>query len=138
MQSIKLTKKHKEKLLEMCNFLFPEYKKIVLTSHNTLRFGYKKDITKTWIGNMSIHWFEFCMVYLVSKIQDNLPESAVYRNQPEYVGNIFNWAKGNKWTMYTEFFFNYPKNINKKHPVDYLYEEFKKLNLCTTAALIVE
>jgi hypothetical protein len=78
---------------------------------------------------MSIHWFEFTITHLIQKIQCNLPEDLVFRNQPEYVGNVYSWKEGNKWTMYSEFFFLYPKKIYEKHPIDYLYEEFKKLAL---------
>ena len=67
------------------------------------------------------------MTHLVSKIQGCLPEELIWREQPPYVNNVFDWKKSNKWTMYTEFFFLYPKNIYKKHPIDYLYEEFRKL-----------
>jgi hypothetical protein len=105
MDSIKLTKEQKEKLLEMCNVLFPEYNEIVLTKHNTLRFGYKETNVKTWIGNMSIHWFEFCVTNLTTKIF-NILKLYLKTDIASYRGRIIQY---------------------EEHPVDYLYKEFKKL-----------
>jgi hypothetical protein len=130
MKSIPLTNKQKEKLLEMCKALFPELD-ICLTGQSGRNWDSVNEcFINIWNikeGETNIHWFEFCMIYLVSKIQNCLPEELVWREQPPYVKNIFDWKKGNKWTMYTEFFFLYPKNIYKRHPIDYLYSEFLKI-----------
>lgn len=132
MKSIELTKEHKSKLLEMCNKLFPEYKEIILTKQKFLNFGFKdhKSYT-TRIGNMSIHWFEFCMTHLIQKI-DNLHSEKILKplenkackeGYPDNGSEIWNerpWIK--LWSLTNSG--NY-----KKHPIDYLYEEFKKLKL---------
>ena len=104
-----LLKIHKVKLLEMCNKLFPEYNEIVLTKQKTLNFGFKDKGSHTVrIANMSIHWFEFCWTNLIQKIyKENTPM--------ERVNNINNFAL----ICYNDFELN--------HPIDYLYEEFKKL-----------
>lgn len=121
MKQINLTEKHKSKLLEMCKVLFPEYDDVLFSpiTFNMLMFnGTEKD-------TVYIHWFEFCMTHLVEKL-NNL--SDVYEEMPPYVTNVYGGANG-KWNLYVKFHFHYPKNIYKKHPVDYLYEEFKKLEL---------
>lgn len=120
MSPINLTEKHKEKLLEMCSVLFSE---IYSTDRNIfdIRDG-DNDIpcimhynsqTRSW--DIFIHWFEFCMTYLVNKIY-----------YPDNIGKRFTISK-------VEFFFfqSFIDSIEGstsgyKHPVDYLYEEFKK------------
>jgi len=63
MKALKLTKEHKEKLLEMCNKLFPEY--IITFNINALEYG---TFMVTNNGETIIHWFEFCMTHLQEKI----------------------------------------------------------------------
>jgi hypothetical protein len=90
MKPIQLTQKHKDKLLEMCQVLFPEYDFSMF--HN----GHNSDLDINHLNNthyLSIHWFEFCMTHLAEKLSQ------------------------------------YPNQIEVDHPVDYLFEEFKKLNL---------
>ena len=132
MKGIELTEEHKSKLLEMCKVLFPEYKywnlhdgTCDLCMEGTLDFH--KDEKPDWNSWNRVHWFEFVFTNLVNKIQNSLPEELIWRKQPEYVKNVFSWEKSNKWTMYNEFHFKYPKNIYKKNPIDYLYTEFKKI-----------
>ena len=99
MKNIELTEDHKSKLLEMCRILFPEYP--------DLQFGVKEkhNWSKEYLvfgltGNEPIiHWFEFCMTHLCDKVFIH-DESL------------------------NEFLLTF--NVDK-HPVDYLYEEFKKL-----------
>ena len=99
MKNIELTEDHKSKLLEMCKELFPEYP--------DLQFGVKEkhNWSKEYLvfgltGNVPIiHWFEFCMTHLCDKVFIH-DESL------------------------NEFLLTF--NVDK-HPVDYLYEEFKKL-----------
>ena len=99
MKNIEINNKQKENLLEMCKKLFPEYP--------DLQFGVKEkhNWSKEYLvfgltGNEPIiHWFEFCMTHLANKvfIQDE---------------------------SLNDFLLTF--NISK-HPIDYLYEEFKKL-----------
>ena len=93
MKALKLTKEHKEKLLEMCNDLFPKY--IITFNINALEYG---TFIVTNNGETIIHWFEFCMTHLQEKI---LKWGAEELGSEAIDGNI--------------------------HLVDYLYEEFKKL-----------
>ena len=99
MKNIELTENQKVKLLEMCRILFPEYP--------DLQFGVKEkhNWSKEYLvfgltGNEPIiHWFEFCMTHLCDKVFIH-DESL------------------------NEFLLTF--NVDK-HPIDYLYEEFKKL-----------
>jgi hypothetical protein len=98
MKNIELTEEHKVELLEMCKVLFPEYV-IYLADDDGFIEG------EQWVGDQNmgedrpvnefnIHWFEFCMTYLINKLE------------LEYTSIIV---------------------LTENHPVDYLYEEFKKL-----------
>lgn len=100
MKAIKLTEERKSKLLEMCQVLFPKYK-----------FGFGNDVAdlgimeyykddKEWFF---IHWFEFCMCHIKSKI------------------NELNGIPNHKVLLASD------NGILINHPVDYLYEQFKKL-----------
>lgn len=101
MKAIELTQEHKDKLLEMCKILFPEYINVEIElepDYEGLQYFIqlnKTDKIKEWIY---IHWFEFCFTILADKIFTKYIEKA------QFV--IDTWA-GN--------------------PIDYLYDEFKKL-----------
>ena len=59
---------------------------------------------------INIHWFEFCMTHLADKMLQ-LGELPNYDNKLDYE---FNSILQSSWW--------------ESHPIDYLYEEFKKLN----------
>jgi len=116
MDSIELTEEHKSKLLEMCNKLFPDYNEIILTKQKTLNFGFKDNKSHTSrIANMSIHWFEFCITKLPYKIFDSskYPSKNAGDDTVQYLCDMMD-----RQTWYIK---------EAYHPVDYLYEEFKKL-----------
>ena len=103
MKNIEISEKQKEMLLEMCKELFPKY--VIYPADND---GFIEG--EQWVGDQhmgedrpvnefNIHWFEFCMTHLSTKIFIH-DESL------------------------NEFLLTF--NVNK-HPVDYLYEVFKKL-----------
>lgn len=122
MKSIELTEEHKTKLLEMCKILFSEY--------NNIRFGIPpfgtRDIIQFYKGSktspnypfleLSIHWFEFCMTHLANKLL-----LSTGSNNNIFIENTFN-----KISLFRGIIFDEDKNQNE-HPIDYLYEEFKKL-----------
>jgi hypothetical protein len=134
MKSIQLTRDHKDKLLEMCNELFPESKywweyemygralkqdfndvlAVAETLNPPINIGTKE---KPWMQTTSyynIHWFEFCLLHLSEKIYKSFFKLGEKDN---WYGCHLSWAID---SMYTQ-------NTNKVHLVDYLYEEFKKL-----------
>lgn len=109
MKSIKLTKEQKNKLLEMCTKLYPKVKWHFWRDDSCPEFdethlGYNMQYT---LGNKAqpykyglvIHWFETCMINLCEKIIKDNDQLSDFKSL----------------------------NFNKKHPIDYLYEEFKKL-----------
>jgi hypothetical protein len=120
MKPIQLTKEQQAKFKEMVRKLFPEYdtEEAILTKQFVV---YKKTETKYFIND--IHWFEFCMTYLIEKLNDYLGDT--WEEMPPYVANVYGGAEG-KWNIYTKFHFHYPKDRYTNHPIDYLYEEFKK------------
>jgi hypothetical protein len=107
MKPIELTQEHKSKLLEMCNKLFPQYQEIDIEIEDNYEGtqDYVQLIKKCKI-TIYIHWFEFCMTHLVKKlkVRPSLLENRAWSTL-ELTGSKF--------------------RLN--HPIDYLYEEFKKL-----------
>lgn len=104
MNCIKLTNIQKLNLLVMCNKLFPEYNNIrfgtsvMTTSKDYLYFHKIKNEMQLEIIN--IHWFEFCINYLLQKVNKSYYTYTRYQNEE-----------------------------GETHIVDYLYEEFLKLKL---------
>lgn len=103
MKNIELTEEHKSKLLEMCKILFPEYDfTLDKWKQCFVTLGLKsKDLYEN-----HIHWFEFCINPLSTKIDSFRTDSYLISHGQSY-----------------------DNAINSEHPVDYLYEEFKKLKL---------
>jgi hypothetical protein len=120
MKPIEITKQQKDKLLEMCKALFSEYKYIQWDNQDLdigSPLGYEK-VNQFRISNhifisktkdaphddgIFIHWFEFCFNVLLNKI--NYPSNQI-NNSKLITDNDL---------------------INANHPIDYLYNEFKKL-----------
>lgn len=108
MKNIELTEDHKSKLLEMCKVLFPEIKSIVL----------QENLGTLIIDQLQqIHWFEFCMTHLCDKISMNLTNQ-MCTGMPQYYDESekLDWNSQSLVSM-----------LKECHPIDYLYEEFKKL-----------
>lgn len=110
MKNIELTEDHKSKLLEMCKVLFPEVKihtgmlsdgsqapEKVLDYPVDLEWGTEWDLPYISVETEQIHWFEFCMTHLVRELMCK---------NTKHMQQLF---------------------MGLKHPIDYLYEEFKKL-----------
>lgn len=121
MDSIKLTEEHKSKLLKMCKKLFPEYLLIDIHKNGLLVLWEELPPSRKWF---EIHWFEFCMTHLAEKV---LNPKKPARNQKEIFCNFF-WETNINW--YYQQNGSLPVisfETGAKHPIDYLYEEFKKL-----------
>ena len=131
MKSIQLTEKHKSKLLEMCKELFPEY--VIYPADND---GFIEG--EQWVGDQNmgedrpvnefnIHWFEFCMTHLIVKLSKEFTKQKL--SEADYTDNQYpNWFS-EKVSYHLNPFRNeeFEEDILFIHPVDYLYEEFKKL-----------
>ena len=142
MKTIKLTEEQKSRLLEMCKVLFPKYLSIEYwdfdsySDHcgiggdeqieNCLCFYPQKlplnkenpptiDWENVQIDNIpiTIHWFEFCMTHLVTKLRSYNP---VHEQTPKQLMDFYSFY----WDVS-----NY--QMTQTHPIDYLYEQFKKL-----------
>jgi hypothetical protein len=75
MKAIKLTQKHKSKLSEMCKELFPnnwDDEDCYIDDDGILNMWGKSRLEKLVERRtgIDIHWFEFCMTHLISKIQN--------------------------------------------------------------------
>jgi hypothetical protein len=117
-----LSKEQKTKLIEMSKVLFPAYQ---VDFDNDYAMGMLSIATKEKNDWRYIHWYEFCIEHIVSELQSAIPtRDKVFREMPPYVSNVYAGPEGRVWSFFTEFFFNLPKMNG--HPVDYLWDEFKK------------
>lgn len=136
MKPIELSLNQKNKLIEMCNKLFPELQttaeiaakhwcKSASENIDNYEYGFRLSEELSPVlycsypidydfhthllpndKNPGIHWFEFCYTFLFKKI---LVDPYGYESINDYI------------SMNSSFIFG--------HPVDYLYEEFKKLKI---------
>ena len=131
MKNIELTEDHKSKLLEMCKELFPEPEFSFWWEYEMYGRGLKQDfndvlcVSETLnppinVGTeekpyfrtnnyFNIHWFEFC-----TKIGHKIfSRKQFYYQSEEFITFMKIMCLQDKSKL--------------KHPIDYLYEEFKKL-----------
>ena len=104
MKSIQLTEEHKSKLLEMCKELFPTYNFEFMRGKD--EFGF--DI------------YDYFTFYLIEDYENN----EWYKSKTD-----IHWFEFCMTHLAEKIDCDLAHNIiyMKKHPVDYLYEEFKKL-----------
>ena len=123
MKNIELTEDHKSKLLEMCKILFTDYfywelDHHIITAHIK---GNDDEVYEDEPYDIAIHWFEFCMTHLFYALYDNWRKEDVncvtdfHLDLHNYYLNAFIDNK------------EIHKNYEKYHPVNYLYNKFKKL-----------
>jgi len=119
-KNIELTEDHESKLLEMCKELFPKYNidedETYIDDNGMI--NYLIETEKDCYDAVEIHWFEFCMTHLCDKIWEIYPK---YSKNHIYNGLAMTCNRGVK--VKTDLILR----ALKFHPVDYLYEEFKKL-----------
>ena len=116
MKNIELTEYHKSKLLEMCKKLFPEY-----CWKNSFEFGDNILVYCTSEGCESINWFEFCMTHLFYALYENWRREDI-NCVTDFHLDIHNYYL-NDFVDNKEIH----KNYEKYHPINYLYNKFKKL-----------
>lgn len=108
MNNIELTKEHQDKLLEMIKKLFPEFVKIefCIDSSDYCQDEYEKCLrlftyfTGDGQTYSEIHWFEFCIMDLTTKIYNLRQPSTTITLMRGHI-------------------------VQDGHPVDLLYEQFK-------------
>lgn len=126
MDKILVSHDQHQKLVKMCKEFFPETKdwmdKYVVIYRQTCKICVKEQVLKgiyfneyeeedqellyiTLSNDAKIPWFEFCLRYLAPKILDNS------------CGDIETSELG---------YFGYGPDLKTNHPIDYLYEEFKR------------
>ena len=97
MKSLDLNPLQEIKLIKMCKKLFPKYKE---WEYSAITPGYLEyDTFDSLEEDIEIHWFEFCIKYLIPKLSDSIQSTVDMR------------------ILFCEL----------PNPVDYLYEHFKKL-----------
>lgn len=137
MKPLTLTDRQKEKLLEMCNTLFPEVKWHFWTSEddnepdefNETFVGYNCQYTigkkkQPYKGGLMIHWFEFVMTHLAERILNPYP-LAPNRGLRDKFKDFF-W-EANMYAFTLSLGVKPSIGLHGAHPVNYLYEQFKKL-----------
>ena len=118
MNAIQLTDEHKSKLLEMCEALFcSDNTPYIDKNNNIVVWNLAEGVEAEY--SVSIYWFEFCMTYLCEKILNPNPDKPARNLADKF--KMFFWETNLYWS-------NAHLNVNpSRHPIDYLYEEFKKL-----------
>jgi len=119
MKTIKLTEEHEYMLLEMCKKIFPEDYRWFLEEGTFIEghiIGNDPRVYEGEIPEINIHWLEFCLTHLSHKIIFN-PQKT-----PSSCNNIHSDLVKNLMKVFYE-------EKNGVHPVDYLYQQFKELNL---------
>ena len=128
MNTCTLTEKQQDMLLEMCRALFPEYKHISFDNQDLdigSPYGYEINqfrksnhvfFSQTEVPHddgIFIHWFELCMTHLSELVLGKQIPRDIQTNYKTFAFNCFMYIKKS-----TKYYI---------HPVDYLYEQFKKL-----------
>lgn len=112
MECIKLTEEHKKKLLEMCKVLFPQYDEYTFWNANFIgMYHYDEYGEESPYDNISIHWFEFVLTHLCQKMFGN------ELSGEHCLGNISE----------AQYEAAYIISHSHIHPVDLLYEKFKRM-----------
>lgn len=104
MNKLNLSDERINKLLHMCNDLFPQYKNIQF------------DIVDEYLfddSGLSIHWFEACVIYLPKKISEGF-NTVYFKEKHAFIVDMMM----KKMLDYS--------NAEKVHPVDYLFEMYEK------------
>lgn len=130
MKIIGLNKEYQNKLLEMCKELFPNYEHYTFWGGEEYVGMYNIDpITReeSMKDNVSIHWFEFA----VFRLQKRLLETAIKQKNDDviYKINSHNWLEEclhRDWKI-RALYKNTDGSLGFKHPIEFLYELFKKL-----------
>ncbi len=106
MNKLGLSSKHKKMLLEISNDLFTEFKKVEIDEFHGNYFLLFDDKVK-------LHWFEVCIMEIPERIAKTL--NSVYpKERHSFIVDMM-IKKMLKFS-----------NLEKKHPVDFLYDIYKK------------
>lgn len=133
MKSIEINQDQRNKLLEMCKYLFPEMDAYTIEDteeSDGMILGFWGQST----NGVSIHWFEFCMTHLNRKIDKLYIEKEITPlekrafNENNYPDGLpKNWTELWEYRPYMQIWKTLNLGQYKIHPIDYLYEEFLKL-----------
>lgn len=125
MKRTQLSKEQKTNLIEICKSMFPEF--------NNISFGVSHWGDQVWFdqdghNRHEFHWFELCATELPSRLF-----KAVLRENEKLEGRIGVYKETKREMEIDPSFENGADVIQKLlwekvHPVDLLYQEFKKLN----------
>lgn len=108
MKPIELTEKHQSKLLEMCSELFPEYNNVKFEPV----YHIQKNINDIYVYDTLILYKNYCI-------------SGNYKKR-----TYIHWFEFCMTYLAEKIDCDLAHNViyMKKHPIDYLYEEFKRLD----------
>jgi len=121
MNSLNLSKEQEDKLLQMCNDLFPEFEEVIFDSIidlnesiiHTGNLCFIKLLKESPRGNVVINWFEVCVIHLSQKIAESY--NTVYpKEKHAFIVD-----------MMMKRMLDY-SSLDKIHPVDYLFEMYQK------------
>lgn len=122
MRATPMSTEQRERLMEMCRYLFPEYKNI--------RFGSDWRNKEIWFDNLpspkpdprELYWFEVCVLALPERLHAAMlaKRDSVEHESEAYFELDADFQDG---TEILQMFI-----WKEHHPIDHLYEQFKKLS----------
>lgn len=141
MNRLYLEERHKSKLLEMCLAFFPEYKNITVSNYQIDADPYRGVDMVSFYSNdtvpyeiESIPWTELYLTQLTTKINDLYDEKYITSAEKKaFAENNYpaglpkNWKEIWANRPYLQVWHNWNLGYPKKHPIDYLYKQFKSL-----------
>jgi hypothetical protein len=108
---IRLTKKQINRLLEMCNKLYPQYKRFFTVSCEMLYYSKRGDFP-----GFSINWLELCLYHLPNVLFENMNESDL--DEESFEDFSIDGSSYGSHDLMIQMIHNIPE-IN---PIDYLYK----------------
>lgn len=118
LEPLTISKKQKERLLELCKFLFPEFKSIDFVEScdfclvGTMRFSKYEKPGDYWNKWLLIHWTELCQFHIPLRLFNHHDVLSSINNRPLFdeTEGLHEMAKEQEWSTV--------------HIVDYLYERY--------------
>jgi hypothetical protein len=111
MRPLSLSREQSTKIIEMAKELFPEYINIRFGKNSEYNFIWMDSMPSTNPDPVDFHWFELCTTKIAIRLEQLIKENPEHREIMDFIPFIVvdeMMMKGN-------------------HPVDILYEQYKKL-----------
>jgi hypothetical protein len=118
-QPMNITADQKDKLIQMCNGLYPDHIFNWTLYPNMIRI---EDNLFEDVKTVNIHWFELTCTYILDKLYiDEIPTHNEFRKSSNILFEVFMYYNNNTYLLRKSTFFG------EDHPIDMMYDKFKNL-----------